>query len=121
MDNYNYPAGADTKDAPWNREGQPDLKFDVAVSCSLSREAPVWSDNYTQDPDDPEDSPSLEDPTAEYEESYASLTDIIDFAKKAAAHMINEKDYYVASVNELYRILDSCQDWYLDEFNVEQI
>ncbi len=29
MDNYNYPAGADTSDAPWNQENEVTLPFTV--------------------------------------------------------------------------------------------
>ena len=35
MDNYNYPAGADTEDAPWNKEILEPVVVDCCVSYSL--------------------------------------------------------------------------------------
>jgi hypothetical protein len=46
-DNYNYPAGADTPDAPWNQVDVPEKEFDVTCSQSLSRTAVVTTNNYT--------------------------------------------------------------------------
>lgn len=117
-----YPAGAyDDPRAPYNEVENPALKFDVAVSNSLSRETSVWSKNYTQDPDDSEDCPSLENPYTEYEESYTSLLDIINFAKKAAAYMVKTGNYEVESASTLFNIIDSCYGWNVDEEVVQQI
>lgn len=45
-DNYNYPAGADTPDAPWNEVEVPEKDFDVTISQSLSRDITVTTNNY---------------------------------------------------------------------------
>ena len=45
-DNYHYPAGADTPDAPWNQSDIPEEEFEVTCSQSLSRTATVWTSNY---------------------------------------------------------------------------
>ena len=37
MDNYNYPMGADTKDAPWNQVDNPEREIEVTVSVTLSK------------------------------------------------------------------------------------
>lgn len=46
MDNYNYPLGADTKDAPWNQEELPELKFNVCISQTLSKTTTVMTNDY---------------------------------------------------------------------------
>lgn len=47
MDNYNYPLGADTPDAPWNQPGDPDpLEVEVTVSTTLSKDTSVWTTDY---------------------------------------------------------------------------
>lgn len=46
FDNYNYPAGADTPDAPWNEPEIPEMDFEVTCSQSLSRTATVTTNNY---------------------------------------------------------------------------
>ena len=45
-DNYNYPMGADTPDAPWNQVDVPEKDFEVTCSQSLSRTATVTTNNY---------------------------------------------------------------------------
>lgn len=48
MDNYNYPIGADTPDAPWNQTDVPELTFDVAISQSLSKSIQVTTNDYVE-------------------------------------------------------------------------
>lgn len=36
MDNYNYPMGADTKDAPWNQVDNPEREEGKAQKVELS-------------------------------------------------------------------------------------
>lgn len=45
-DNYNYPPGADTPDAPWNQSEVPEEDFDITCSQSLSRTVTVTTNNY---------------------------------------------------------------------------
>lgn len=45
-DNYNYPAGSDTPDAPWNEPTTPDMDFEVTCSQTLSRTVTVTTNNY---------------------------------------------------------------------------
>lgn len=46
-DNYNYPPGADTPDAPWNEPVIPEKDFEITCSQSLSRTVIVTTNNYT--------------------------------------------------------------------------
>ena len=41
MDNYNYPMGADTPDAPWNQEIPEMEKYDVEVNYTLTPQTDV--------------------------------------------------------------------------------
>lgn len=45
-DNYNYPAGADTPDAPWNQVDVPEKEFEVTCCQTLSRTSLVITNNY---------------------------------------------------------------------------
>lgn len=51
-DNYNYPAGADTPDAPWNQPVIPEKDFDVEVTITLFKHETVTTDDYTPEFDD---------------------------------------------------------------------
>ena len=48
MDNYNYPMGADTSDAPWNQTDVSELTFNVVVSQSLSKSTQVTTNDYIE-------------------------------------------------------------------------
>lgn len=47
MDNYNYPLGADTKDAPWNEVEVPEEEIEVTVSVTLSKTVKIKVTDYT--------------------------------------------------------------------------
>ena len=46
MDNYNYPVGADTKDAPWNQVDNPEREIQVTVSVTLSKIVSIKASDY---------------------------------------------------------------------------
>lgn len=46
MDNYNYPLGADTKDAPWNQADNPEREIEVTVSVTLSKTVKIKVSDY---------------------------------------------------------------------------
>lgn len=46
MDNYNYPLGSDTPDAPWNQVDQPEREIEVLVSVTLSKTVKVRVSDY---------------------------------------------------------------------------
>lgn len=46
MDNYNYPMGADTKDAPWNQVDNPEREIEVTVSITLSKTVKIKVSDY---------------------------------------------------------------------------
>lgn len=47
MDNYNYPVGADTPDAPWNQSDPPEREIEVLVSITLSKTVKVKVSDYS--------------------------------------------------------------------------
>ena len=47
MDNYNYPMGSDTKDAPWNQKELPEKEIEVTVSITLSKTVKIKVSDYT--------------------------------------------------------------------------
>ena len=115
MDNYNYPMGADTKDAPWNQKDPPEKLFGITVSCSLSKDVDVTSIDY--DPLNDE----LNCPWDDYTESEYTPSEIIEFAKQCAEYMLSNKDYKVKSKYGLKKMIDSCTGWSTDEENAEQV
>lgn len=48
MDNYNYPVGADTPNAPWNQTDVPEFTFNVAISQTLRKSTQVTTNDYIE-------------------------------------------------------------------------
>lgn len=46
QNNYDYPLGSDTSDAPWNYEPQPLHEIEVTVSITMSKTVKVLVDDY---------------------------------------------------------------------------
>lgn len=116
--NYDYPVGADTPLAPWNQADTPEENFNIAVSYSLSKDAEVLSENYSEGSHGTD---VLENPSDDYEESYQTMPQILKFAKECAEYFLSKKNYKLRSKYTLKRMLDSCEGWTVDEFNVEQV
>ena len=55
MNNYDYPMGADTPDAPWNQVEPEPRKIKVTVSITLSKTVEVEVTDYTAEKDYDED------------------------------------------------------------------
>ena len=46
MDNYNYPIGSDTPEAPWNQVDNPEREIEVTVSVTLSKTVKIMVSDY---------------------------------------------------------------------------
>lgn len=46
MESGYYPPGADTKDAPWNEENNPEKEIEVLVSVTLSKTLRIKTSDY---------------------------------------------------------------------------
>ena len=46
MNNYDYPIGADTADAPWNKNPNKPKEIEVLVSVTLSKSFRITVDDY---------------------------------------------------------------------------
>lgn len=121
--NWDYPAGADTPDAPWNEKELPEREFDVAVSYSISREAKVTTNDYDGGEYDEDGiwwAGNLNNPQGAYNNEFKSISEIIDFAKECAEYMLSKKDFKVRPKYTLKKFIDSCVGWVVDEENAEQ-
>ena len=47
MDNYSYPIGADTPNAPWNQVDNPEREIEVTVSVTLSKTVKIKVSDYS--------------------------------------------------------------------------
>ena len=107
-DNYNYPLGTDTPNAPWNQEEQPNREIEVTVSVTLSKTVKINVDDYTVEEDGSID--------------YSSC----DLNKAVIEQITLPKDVYNKLFNvvcnsestEAMKALCDLNGWSLDDFEV---
>lgn len=121
MDTYNFPLGADTKDAPWNKEGTPKRDFDVFISQTLSKSTSVSTDDYICSVEKGEDGEVEEDiDTSEtdweraYTEEHLTLTGLIRECKKFLLKC-KQGEHYSKDKATIDKLLRECEGWSLDD------
>lgn len=75
-DNYNYPPGADTPDAPWNEVEMPECDFTIRASVTLERECTITTNEVYRDEDDYELCADA-DVECAFGEQYTSIPDLL--------------------------------------------
>ena len=112
MDNYNYPMGADTPDAPWNQVDNPEREIEVLVSVTLSKTFKVRVSDYTiADSGEDEDGFYFED--IDYSEC--------DLKRAVEGQIVLPQEaykYITSSGNK--SVKEELKDWDVDDFEVIQ-
>ena len=128
-DNYNYPPGADTPDAPWNQEDVPEREFDVTISMSLSRTVQCYTNKYIPEVDeenghlyvDTSDTPWSE----VYGDNHKTIPELLEELKKyIQKDLDNLADDETKMDKAFHRrrlefLLTECDEWTVDEEDYE--
>ena len=108
MDNYNYPMGADTKDAPWNQVDNPERKIEATVSVTLSKTVKIKVSDY-------EITDSGKDEDGEYFED-------IDYSNCDLKGAVEEQIVLPQSVHMYVKsnpkVREDLSNWCVDDFEV---
>ena len=114
MNNYNYPLGADTPDAPWNQTDNPEKEIEVMVSITLSKTLKIKVSDYTiTDSGKDEDGNYFE--TIDY--SDCNLEEEVEnqiYLPQEAGKIISEAVYRGIPVNPTHA--EDLSNWNVDEF-----
>lgn len=110
MDNYNYPMGADTKDAPWNQADNPEREIEVTVSVTLSKTVKIKVSDYEiTDSGKDEDGEYFEDIDYSKCDLKRAVEEQITLPQDAYKYVKGESD------NDQYNDL---KGWCVDDFEV---
>lgn len=110
MDNYNYPMGADTKDAPWNQADNPEREIEVTVSVTLSKTVKIKVSDYSiTDSGEDEDGEYFEDIDYSKCDLKRAVEEQITLPQDAYKYVKGEFD------NDQYNDL---KGWCVDDFEV---
>lgn len=122
MNNYDYPMGSDTSDAPWNQEDLPEREIEVTISVTLSKTMKVMVDDYREEED--EDGRPLG-----YDFSncdlYKAVEEQIVLPQNLAKFTENmfkyDLDLKAAGMSRyLKEAIEDCKGWNVDDFEVVQ-
>ena len=108
MDNYNYPMGADIKDAPWNQVDNPEREIDVTVSVTLSKTVKIKVSDY-------EITDSGKDEDGEYFEDIDCSNCDLKSAVEEQIVLPQSAHMYVKSNPKVHEDLSN---WCVDDFEV---
>lgn len=112
MDNYNYPMGADTKDAPWNQVDNPEREIEVTVSVTLSKTVKIKVSDYT-----------ITDSGKDEDGDYFEDVDYSDYDLKGAVEEQitlpqNAWDYIAPKSKKEVQAIFDLKGWNVDEMEV---
>lgn len=128
MDNYNYPAGADTSSAPWNQEEQESEIIEVTISQTFSKTVEVEVDDYVEHKDSDEDGIyfwndysgcNLKDAV---DEQHLTIKDILERIPELYSEFesldLSDKRKVGMFKHSLLVLANACNDWNEDEMEV---
>lgn len=122
MNNYDYPIGTDTSEAPWNRESLPEKEIEVTISITLSKTLKILVDDYSVEEADDKGNKYLSydysdcDLYKAVEEQMVLPQNLAEFTEKMFDHDLDLK----AAKMPMYLkdAIKDCKEWCVDDFKV---
>lgn len=120
-DNYNYPMGADTPDAPWNEREIPEIEVTAEITVLLKKsDVKVFTTNYGIDEDGyPELSDDYSDIAEYYEKQHNSIPALLGELAKYIKGELAGGDISGFRRQELDAMLEDCEGWEITDTDVE--
>lgn len=127
MDNYNYPIGADTIDAPWNETENYPIERDCEVTETIARKVTLSTTDYVAEEDwDGEFGRCIYEDTSdtdwceEYSNQEYTVLELIAKLKVYIEEDIRNTSFYTGKGKELQRLLSACDGWEQADLEVEE-
>lgn len=122
MDNY-PPGAANDPDAPYNEPLIPERDFDLNVTVTLSRQVTICTDMYRPEYEDGCTYANTEDTDwkKEYEEKCYTIPDLLNILVGYIKEDLKRYGGLKRKERELNEILEACQEWKVDEVEIEEL
>lgn len=123
MDNYNYPMGADTPDAPWNEVTLPEKEIEVTISVTLSKTVKLYVNDYIVDVDVDDSGYMYEDHDFSECDLHRAVEEQITLPHELATYtermFDNSASLKAAGMpRHLKNAIADCKDWCVDDLEV---
>lgn len=126
-DNYNFPMGADTPDAPWNKKEVPEKNFTIDVTCVLEKKGVNVTTNDYQPEVVIRDEQVVEPLSTEntnWEQAYKECRYTIpELLQELENYIKQDLERYKGSSSkerQLKEMLEDCQGWNVYEETYEE-
>lgn len=126
-DNYNFPMGADTPDAPWNQKEVPEKNFTIDVTCVLEKKGVNVTTNDYQPEVVIRDEQVVEPLSTEntnWEQAYKECRYTIpELLQELENYIKQDLERYKGSSSkerQLKDMLEDCQGWNVYEETYEE-
>lgn len=119
--NSNYPIMTQSQwdNAPFNQEDLPEKQFEAFISCSLSKDITISSNDYN--PNGKYGNEELNNPVNAYRENHYTILELLDILSDVAKmKLIDNKNHSKYYLDEWTQILNDCSGWVVDDEIVEQ-
>lgn len=114
--NYDYPIGADTPSAPWNKPQEE--KFTANVTYTIEKTVSIPSKNCLLDEDG---HTVMNNPYDEYLNNCTGIEDVLGFAAQAAMKLLEQHDYSLGDKYKLTDIINASDNWEVSKPSIVQI
>ena len=129
MDNWNYPLGSDTPNAPWNIPPDPEERaFEVTICQSLSKTDEVHTNDYIERRDYDEEGcyEYIDTSDTNWNEAVKknmnTIPELLKELKDITDTLLENWDLFKDNLNKSKRDIEDinrdCQGWELDESEV---
>ena len=119
MDNYNYPVGSDTSDAPWNQSENPEKEIEVTVCISISKTVKIKVSDYEiTDCGKDEDGYYFEDVDYSDCDLRSAVKEQITLPHEVGQLLVDMEDNPIKMSHKLKNIKEDLCGWNVDELEV---
>ena len=119
MDNYNYPVGSDTSDAPWNQSENPEKEIEVTVCISISKTVKIKVSDYEiTDCGKDEDGYYFEDVDYSDCDLKGAVKEQITLPHEVGQLLVDMEDNPIKMSHKLKNIKEDLCGWNVDELEV---
>lgn len=125
MDNYNYPPGADTPDAPWNQREPEDIEVVCEMTVLMRNDVVITTDDYSVEIDEEDGMRSYDlnisykDAERLYREQHHTIKEMLNELYKYIKAELAEEGITKTRKWELQAMLEDCKGWREENIEIE--